>query len=322
MLITKSSLRVSLVGGGSDLESYLQEIGSGKVISFAINKYIYITSNRYHEPEKISFKYSLLETHDKASKFKNPIIREVLKCHGKAIRGREFGSFSEIPGGTGLGSSSSFCGNFIYHINSLNNLSIDNIKIAKDAAKIEVDILREPIGRQDHYGSLVGGLKKIEFLKNETIVKKIKLTENFQKFINENMVLVKIGEQRSASKILENVSKGERESIKANAKDLVSLVKPLNDAFIQEDYQEINKIIKAGWRFKKEMSNEISNNYIDDLYDFGLKNGACSGKLCGAGGSGYMFFFCNDKELLKEKLKDNILHEIAIEPNPLQRTVL
>ncbi len=317
MLITRSSLRVSLVGGGTDLPSYIEQLGYGEVISFPINKYIYITSNKYFDPKKLSFKYSKIEVVNKFNDFYNPIIRHALRLFYPKITAREFASFSEIPSGTGLGSSSSFAGNLILHLKTLQNIKISSFDVAKLASDLEINEIGDNIGRQDHFGALIGGLKKIRFTNKGTKITKLNVNHELINYLNENMFLVRVGEQRSANEILTKVKSKEKKSIAQNGKELLDLVGSLESSLAQSDLDKFSQIMNEGWEIKKRMSDDISNDRINEIYNFGLCNGALCGKLCGAGGSGFIFFVCHNKKRLLDAFAKNQVEQIQIETKDL-----
>jgi D-glycero-alpha-D-manno-heptose-7-phosphate kinase len=290
MIITRSPFRISFVGGGSDLESYYSHNG-GAVVSVSIDKYIYLTAHRYFEANKSLLKYSRTEVVDSPEQIDHPILRSVFSEYG--INGIDFNSTADIPSGTGMGSSSAFTSALIRLAEEYKGLDIQGqAYYAEKACITEIKKLNEPIGKQDQYGSCIGGLKFIEFLKDGTVnVELINLPLSLTDELNNNLFLFYTGIRRSASSVLESQRKEMSSLDKRNIVDkMVQLAYELKTRLQREDISSFGRILHEAWLLKSSISSKISTGEIGDLYNFGLKCGADGGKLLGAGGGGFLLF--------------------------------
>ena len=305
MIISKTPFRVSFAGGGTDLSAYYKKRGFGAVLSTSIDKYMYITVHKPFE-DYILLRYSSTELVNKVEEVKHPLIKEALKLL-KIKNNIEITSFADIPsiGGTGLGSSSS------YTIGLLNTLSahlgkhFSKEKLAKSACDIEINKVGSPIGKQDQYAAAYGGLNFIKFNDDETvIVEPIIMDSEIKKKLNNRLVLFYTGITRSANEILIKQKKNTMNSqdhlnFLDKMKELaIELRKDLKNGKIDSFGQMLHK----GWEYKKEMAAGITNVAIENLYNYGTKNGAEGGKLLGAGGGGFLLFYVlekNKKKLIK-----------------------
>ncbi|MBN2403118.1 MAG: GHMP kinase [Spirochaetes bacterium] len=305
MIITKTPFRISFVGGGSDLESfYSQYIGA--VFSTTINRYMYISSHNFFDIDKIRLKYSKTETVDDVSKIEHPIVKEVLKKF--SINGAlEISSNADVPAGTGVGSSSSFTVGLLHNLYTRSNLFVTKEKLAEEACDIEINKLKEPIGKQDQYAAAFGGLNIIKFNPEGTVnVEIIHLSSEIYQSLQENLIIFYTGMQRATSEILTEQKANMTSRNKSDIlREMVSLVWDVRDALYGNDLERFGKILHHNWLLKQQLASKISNSDIDDLYAIGLKNGAVGGKLLGAGGGGFLLFYC-DKEKqnkLREAMK-------------------
>lgn len=295
MIITRTPFRISFVGGGSDLKNYYEKY-CGSVLSTAINKYMYLSLHPYFFKQGYLLKYSQTEQVDKVEDIKHNILREVFKLYN--IKGVDFASNADIPAGTGLGSSSAFTAGLINLCNAYTEKYMTKEEIAKLSCEIEIDYLKEPIGKQDQYACACGGLNFIEFLADGSVnVEKVFLpAEKYEKLQN-NLLLFYTGETRSAGKILQQQS----ESIKNDSKKInnlhkmVDLSKILKKELLNGNVDSMGEILDTGWKYKKELSDAISNNTINEYYETAIKNGATGGKLLGAGGGGFLLFYSKEK---------------------------
>ena len=306
MIISRSPLRISLGGGGTDLESYYSKRG-GFLVSAAIDKFIYIGIHRIF-PDRFIIKYSKFENTKDVNSIKHPIIREVLKKYFPNGSNIEITSFADIPAGTGLGSSGSFTTALISGISYMSCIRLTPDQIAEKACEIEIDILKEPIGKQDQYISSWGGIREFTFEKDGKVTNKV-LYENKDDYIDlrNNLVLVYTGKTRKASSILsEQKEKSEinhdvmiknLDKVKAMGKEFSVLLK-------NKDFNNYGRLLNKHWILKKERSKAMSNNKIDDLYEFGLKNGSNGGKIIGAGGGGFILFQCDHQNILRKKFME------------------
>lgn len=304
MIITKTPLRISFAGGGSDLPLYYKRFG-GSVLSVSINKYIYISMQKNFNDDEYSLKYFQNEYVHDPEQIKHPIIREVLKFYD--IRGIDLTSSSVIPSGTGLGSSSAFTVGLINLCNVFLNKTITKTNIANLACQIEIEKLQNPIGKQDQYACTFGGLNFIEFQKNNDVIIK-RLNFESQKTFEKNLLMFYTGQNHNANNILgeqcENLEK-ERTKID-NLHKIVQLSEDLRAELLNNNLDSVGEILNADWNYKKELTKNISNSKIDKYYDIALKNGADGGKLLGAGGGGFLLFYSQEKnhEKLRKALKD------------------
>ena len=312
MLISRSPLRVTLGGGGTDLPSYYKKNG-GFVISAAINKYVYVTVTRPFK-EGIYLKYSRIEKVKRISQVYHPIVREVLKLQMLKTSQIEITTLTDIPTGTGLGSSGSFTTALIKSLYTYNKKLIHPKDLAELACHIEINRLKEPIGKQDQYISSYGGVTCFTFKKNgKVLAEPLKISHKHLTDLDDNLLLFFTGYSRNASDIL-------REQDKKTKKDEDKIMKNLN--FIKNlglksrKYLESGNLTKFGelmnvhWEYKQSRSKQMTNKNISKWYSDGLKNGAIGGKLVGAGGGGFLMFYASDREKLRKKMLQNRLEEV------------
>jgi D-glycero-alpha-D-manno-heptose-7-phosphate kinase len=296
MIGVQTPFRISFAGGGTDLPLFYKKHG-GKVISTSIDKYMFHFIHKFHDTQ-IQIKYSITENVDDANKIKHPIVREASKYYN--LKGLDINSIADIPKGTGLGSSSAYTVGLIHGLNSNLNKNISKSKIAAISADLEINKLKDPIGKQDHYASTFGGLNLITFYKDERVsVKGIKLNQDALKYLNSSMVLVKFGESRSASKILKvqnrNLSNQKYMNITSQ---IYSLVDEMYQALINSEIKLIGEILTENWNLKKKLSKDISNRNLDLRFlDLINTKGFYGGKLLGAGKSGYILLVGEPKKI-------------------------
>lgn len=310
MIITRSPLRISLGGGGTDLPSYYKKEG-GFLIAAAINKYVYISANENFNNE-IILKYSTQEIVDDVNKIKHPIFRESLKLLEFDKVKIEIASMADIPSGTGLGSSGSFTTALLKLLYTYKGEDINPLKLAEKACNIEIDILKEPIGKQDQYISSVGGIKAFTFSKNgDVLIKDILMKEETLANLKQNLLLFYTGLTRNASSILKDQNNRSIENDAKILENLNSIKKMGMDtmaALESNDIDSFVEIMNIHWKKKKERSRNMSNKKINELFDYAINNGASSGKIIGAGGGGFLMFYANDKKKLRKAMNDlNIL---------------
>ncbi len=312
MIIARCPLRISLGGGGTDLESYYSE-REGFLVAGAINKYIYVAIHRTFE-DGIIAKYSEFEKTKDHKNLKHPIIQSVLELYAGDLKNLEITSFADIPGGTGLGSSSAFTNALIKAIHSVRFDDIDNEKLAEKSCHIEIEKLKEPIGKQDQYISALGGVREFTFKKDGSVVNNLVYNsiDDFHEF-SSNLVMVYTGSTRSASKILSD-QKTKTESLDSNMLDNLDKTKELGRISLEliqkKDFNEYGKIMHEHWMNKKKRSPGMTSKKIDDIYDFGRACGANGGKVIGAGGGGFILFQIEDKNNLIKKLRENNLRVV------------
>ena len=312
MIVVRSPLRITLGGGGTDLKSYYS-INDGFLISAAIDKYVYITIS---EPfnEKFYLKYSSSEAVEALSNIEHPIIRESLKLITPEIKKIEISSFADIPSGTGLGSSGSFTTALIKGLYSYNNSFIDQMTLAELACKIEIEILNDPIGKQDQYIASYGGITSFNFKTNGIVEpKSVKLNKYFVNHLSENLLLFFTGFTRKASDMLKNQDKKSSSRDSEMIKNL-DYVKEIGFASLKalhnEDLEELGNLFHKQWLLKKQRSNKMSNSKIDEIYNGAIKSGAIGGKLVGAGGGGFLLLVSSDKEKLRGYMRNSGMNEV------------
>lgn len=307
MIITRTPFRISFIGGGSDLKDFYSQ-KKGAVLSTTINKYMYISSHPFFNRKAFQLKYSKTELANSVSEIQHPILREVLRKFG--IRGGlEISSNADIPAGTGLGSSSAFTVGLLHNLYTSRATYISKNKLAEGACEIEIDILKEPIGKQDQYASAFGGLNVIEFLQDGRVrVEPVAITLEDKIKLKKNLVMFYTKIQRSASKILTKQKHFMADSDKMGLlEEMIPYVYKLRDALYQKQFDYLGEVLHKGWQLKKKITSEISSDNIDYYYKKALKIGAAGGKLLGAGGGGFLLFYCSPK---KQKNLKNALKEL------------
>lgn len=299
MIITRTPFRVSLCGGGSDLPAFYEKNG-GCVISTTIKKYMYITSHPTFEGKNTVLKYSKTEIVDDINDIEHNIFRECLKQEG--LSGLEITSIADVPQGTGLGSSSSFTVGLIKNLKCHKREYISDYDVAEAACKMEIETLKNPIGKQDQYAAAFGGLNYYQFNKDGSVfVEPILMSKEAYNKLEGNLIMLYVGGEHSASEILKEQSKN-----MVNAKDKEEGQKKIVDLTIKLKYElehnnvdAVGKTLHENWLIKKTLASGISNPRFDELYDKAIKNGALGGKLLGAGGSGFFLFYVPKKNQKK-----------------------
>jgi D-glycero-alpha-D-manno-heptose-7-phosphate kinase len=313
VIITSSPLRISLGGGGTDLPSYYRE-HTGFVISAAINKYVYIT---LHETfaEKIIVKYSKMEEVHSPGEIKHPIVREALNLVGVGDRPHlEITSMSDIPAGTGLGSSGSVTTALLRALHCLKKNSVPARDLAEQACHIELGLLGEPIGKQDQYIAAIGGLTCFTFQPDGRVdVEPLRLSTETLNTLEDNLILFFTGFTRNASDILKDQDSRSRQR-DAGMLDNLHFIKQLaaesKAAMEAGDLRRFAELMHLHWEHKKRRTRGMSNPQIDAYYDLGRANGAIGGKLIGAGGGGFLMFYTEDKTRLRRVMTESGLREV------------
>lgn len=291
MIISKTPFRMSYVGGGSDMKAFYQD-EPGAVVSTSINKYMYITLHDKFDGG-IRIAYSNVEELDHVNNIKHPLVRECLKLTG-IDGGIEITSTADIPAkGTGLGSSSSYTVGLLNAIYEFQGIKVDKYKLANDACNIEINRCGEPIGKQDQFAASFGGLRLYEFLPNEdVIIEEIKISEDFKNFFDNYTLSFFLGSTRSASKILlKQTNEINKKKKKLALRRMVEIAREFKISVEDSNIDNLNELMNENWSLKKSMTSEISNSFIDEVYQTGLDAGAKAGKLLGAGGGGFVTFF-------------------------------
>lgn len=292
MIISRTPLRMSFVGGGSDLPSFYMKHG-GAVLSTTIDKYIYINVNKKFD-NGIRIAYSKTEEVESIHNIEHKLVKatmELLEISG----GIEITSIADIPSkGTGLGSSSSFTIGLLNALNAYKGNFSSSEFLGDQSCKIEIDICGEPIGKQDQYAAAFGGFNLIEFKKNgEVLVKPIITKKETIQEIEQNLIVFYTGLTRNASSILkEQNDRIQNDDQKAaNLLKMVDLTYVLYNEIQNNNTKVFGEILHENWELKKELSNGISNTFIDDCYNAAINSGALGGKILGAGAGGFLLFY-------------------------------
>jgi D-glycero-alpha-D-manno-heptose-7-phosphate kinase len=290
MIMTKTPLRITFVGGGTDLPSFYKAHGPGAVVSAAINKYIYIIVNKKFD-DKIRVSYSVTEIVDKVEQIKHPTIREALRLL-KIDGGIEIVSISDIPSeGTGLGSSSSFLVGLLNALHAWRGELASPKQLAEEAVKIEREILKEPGGKQDQYIAAYGGIQFMEFNSDESVVvKPVLLQEEKRVALRDSLILMYTGKDRKSTDIHRNQMK-ETHNKAELYKKMKDLAGQLYNSLSKGRIEETGKMLHENWLLKKQLASGISDQNIDVMYNSAISAGAEGGKLIGAGGGGFMLFY-------------------------------
>jgi D-glycero-alpha-D-manno-heptose-7-phosphate kinase len=312
MLITRSPLRISFGGGGTDLPSYYLK-HSGFLIAAAIDKYVYITLHQTFVPELI-IKYSKLERVHSIAEVEHPIIREALQMTGIEAASLEITSMADIPAGTGLGSSGSFTTALLKAFHAHKKNLVHPAELAKQACEIELNRLREPIGKQDQYIAAFGGITCFKFNADGGVEAwPLKISEETLFNLEDNLLLFFTGYSRSASAILkeqdDRSKKFDKEMID-NLHSIKELGRQSQAALEAGDLHEFAHLMDVHWQRKKERASQMSNHQINEWYDCAMTNGALGGKLIGAGGGGFLMFYADDKARLRHVLRSKGLTEV------------
>ncbi len=304
MIISKTPLRISICGGGTDLKGYYAE-REGFVVSTTINRYVYVIIKKRFD-DLIYVNYTKKEIVEDINEVQHELVREAAKIVG-LTKGFEVTMLSDIPSqGSGLGSSSSITVGLLNAFYQFKGVQVTAEQLAQDACRIEIDITHKPIGKQDQYIAAYGGLKSILFKKDDTVVvKAIEASEEVIRKLISNLLLFYTNITRKSSEILTEQ--------KANIEDKLLYhdnIKALGyDALASIESGQIDnigKLLASNWEMKKQLSSKISNEKIDQMYQLGIGGGALGGKVSGAGGGGFLLLYCQRKnqDILREAMKD------------------
>ncbi len=291
MIIVKTPMRVSFCGGGSDLPVFYEKHG-GAVLSAGLSRYIYLSIHPYFHPDKLVCKYSSNEIASEPSQLKHPIFRVLLEQFG--INGVEITSTADVPAGTGLGSSSSFTVCLLHTLYAYTGKYVSPGKLAAEACHTEIELLGEPIGKQDQYAAAFGGLHVYRFKKDGHVdVEPVIMSNEAVSRLENNLLMFYTGDLRSASAILSEQGKNvATDSDKEQAQLKISrYTDELHRELINDNIDAMGPLLHANWEQKKKLAGAISTPFIDEAYEKAMAAGATGGKLLGAGGGGFLLFY-------------------------------
>jgi D-glycero-alpha-D-manno-heptose-7-phosphate kinase len=315
LIITRSPLRISLGGGGTDLPSYYRKHG-GFVLSAAINRYVYITINEAFRP-RIILKYSKLEDVERWEDIQHPIIREALRLTGVMGPYLEIVSLSDIPAGTGLGSSGSFTTALLRALHTMKRSFVPPQELAEQACHIEIDLLKEPVGKQDQYIAAFGGITCFDFLPDDRVVAEpLKIAPETLANLEDSLLLFFTGASRSAAEVLRDQdtrTRDESSEMLENLHFTKQLGHESRDALLAGDLRKFAELMHVHWEHKKKRSPGMSSGFIDEMYERARAHGALGGKLIGAGGGGFLMLYTEDKIRLRSAMRGAGLREVRLQ---------
>jgi D-glycero-alpha-D-manno-heptose-7-phosphate kinase len=296
MIISKTPLRISFAGGGTDLRSYYKYNKYGAVLSTSIDKYLYVVIKKQNElfKEKFRLNYSETEITNNVNEIKNPIIREALKYLNIDDQ-LYISTISDIPASTGLGSSSTFCVGLLNALYKFKGESVSVGRLAEEAAHIECDILKRPMGKQDHYAAAYGGINYIRFYDDESVtIRPVGLSKtNLESFLSSILIFWTSIKRPSESILKEQDEKNGKnfDTLSLMKNQALELSKILKSSSLS--IKEIGEMLNEGWELKKTLASNISNSNINEWYQTAISNGAYGGKISGAGGGGFFTFIAD-----------------------------
>ncbi len=303
MIITKTPFRVSFCGGGSDIADFYRTYG-GCVLSTSIDRYIYLTIHPYFTEKKTALRYSEIEIVDDIKDIRHSIFHQVL--NDMKIGGVEISSTADVPSGTGLASSSAFTVGLLYALYCYKGKFVSKERLAAEACEVEIEKLGHPIGKQDQYASAYGGLNFIEFHPDDHVtVSPLIMEPSARKELEENLVMFYTGITHDANAILtEQKNNLSKEDKSEQLRKMCALAREMKASLERGDLSNFGSLLHEGWIRKRELAGSISNALIDELYQRGLEHGATGGKLLGAGGGGFLLFYCEKQN--QRRLEDAI----------------
>ncbi|OGN60023.1 MAG: hypothetical protein A3F40_01610 [Chlamydiae bacterium RIFCSPHIGHO2_12_FULL_27_8] len=311
MIISRTPVRISFFGGGTDYPDYYNR-NKGAILGTTINKYTYVSVNTLSDffEHKIRIGYSKTELVKNVEEIIHPSVRECLK-HKKISGNLDVHIFADLPAKTGLGSSSSFTVGFLNALYALQGIKISKHSLAKEACFVEQNLIKENVGSQDQFHAAFGGFNIIEFEKDNILVRPLIISSEKLKILKDHLMIFYTGLTRFASTVVKEQI--ERTKTKSNDSYLIKMYKMVFEAenIISNDSNEtfiknFGLLLDEGWNLKKQLSSKISNQIIDDAYSIARNNGAYGGKLCGAGSGGFLAIIAplDKQKKIKEKLND------------------
>jgi D-glycero-alpha-D-manno-heptose-7-phosphate kinase len=313
MIITRTPFRLTLGGGGTDLPSFYGDHG-GFILAAAIDKYMFLNVNTPIVDDKIRVRYTGSEMVDHVDDVKHTLAREALKHFG-VTSGIEIVSIADIPAGTGLGSSSSY---LVGLLNALHTLLQDQAtpqKLAEEACRIELEVLRKPIGKQDQYMAAFGGLTTLDIDREGNVsVKRLDLDMDLVESLEHNILMFYTHEMRDATTILKKQDAAARtkdRTVVRSLREIKDIGLEISDAISKGNLRRFGELLDVHWESKKRLSEGISNPQIDAWYGLAKQNGAVGGKISGAGGGGFLMLYCEEnKARLREVMRAAGLREL------------
>jgi D-glycero-alpha-D-manno-heptose-7-phosphate kinase len=305
MIVSKTPFRISFFGGGSDLPSYyMQE--EGCVISTSIDKYLYITASKKFD-QSIRLSYSVTENVAETKNLQHDIVRNILEVF-KIKTGIEITSVSDLPSnGTGMGSSSAFAVGLINALFKYSEGAKPNSEaLALMACAVEIDMCEKTIGKQDQFACAYGGFNEFIFKKNSVIANPINISQSVKEELEENMLLLYTNTSRLANDILKEQSLNTESNLTTmnSLREMVKLAHIFKDKVTSQNLKDVGEMLDYSWQLKKNLTSNISNPELDELYEYCKKLGAKGGKILGAGGGGFMLIYADPKS--QEKIKKEL----------------
>lgn len=314
MIISRTPFRVSFVGGGTDLPCYYRREG-GAVISAAIDRYVYLTVNRRFD-DTLRISYAETEIAGSLDQLRHPLFRETMR-HAGVVSGVELTSIADIPSGTGLGSSSAFTVGLLHSLEAYKGCYKTADELAQSACYLEIEVLREPIGKQDQYASAFGGLRRYRFNSDGSVyVDPVICSAAIRSKLQEHLLFFYVGGSRDARQVL-----GQQNCDVVKNLEFLRRIRGLVDDFWAvltrgNGVGPLGEMLHEAWSLKKRLAVNISNGHLDDCYQRARRAGALGGKVLGAGMGGFLMLFCEPK--LQPKVRESLpeLREVqfAFEP--------
>jgi D-glycero-alpha-D-manno-heptose-7-phosphate kinase len=295
MILSRAPTRITLGGGGTDLESYYSKFG-GFLIAGAVNKYCTImASRRFYDSIRLT--YSQTEIKDNVDEIEHRIFRAALEFTG-VNKGIELHSAADVPAGCGLGTSSSFTVALLNALHAYKRDFVSQKQLAEEACHIEIDILKEPIGKQDQFMAAFGGLTCLTFDRNgDVLVEPLRISREVAEQLESNLLMFFTGTERSASEILREQDQKSKENdpnMTQNLHQIKDIGLETRKHLEKGDIDMLGELFHVHWEIKKKRSSKMSNPKIDECYELARKRGAIGGKLIGAGGGGFLMFYCSN----------------------------
>lgn len=296
MIITRTPFRITLGGGGTDLPSYYSKYG-GFIFAAGIDKYMFISINRPIVDDFVRVKYSESEIVTHRDQLKHDIAREAMRMLN-IENALEIVSMADVPAGTGLGSSSCYAVGLLNALHTMKRKYASLEELAEEACRLEIDILKKPIGKQDQYMATFGGLTVLEIEKDGKVdVRKANCSDSTMDDLNRNMLMFYTATSRNANEILSEQNKGlkeEKRDIIGSMHYIKEIGYKILEAVESGNIANIGLLFDEHWKYKKRISNKMSNSKFNEIYRIAKENGALGGKISGAGGGGFFLFYVED----------------------------